>query len=225
MKLVTPFTFNFFSWLLGFSEDAQACEYVEVDEKHAARVFSVCQDLINISSKGKIQTPKSLALAMAVGQITGCSKLINILNGLGHCVSLSSTMAFDSALAQLTINTSNIIPRNFVAEEYIKLVFDNIDFGEEISKQTHVTNGITTQKITIQNECELRHSTVIKSHNELLKFFPASFRNTILEQKNPCFPRNPSRHPTYTEWVKARFGKNSLQARFGLRSYKDVLCF
>ena len=121
MKLVTPFMFNFFSWLLGFSEDAQACEYVEVDKKHVARVFSVCQDLINISSKGKIQTPKSLALVMAVRQITGCSKLINILNGLGHCVSLSSTMAFDSALAQLTINISNIIPRNFVAEEYITL--------------------------------------------------------------------------------------------------------
>ena len=197
MKLVTPFMFNFFSWLLRFSEDAQACEYGEVDEKHATRVFFICQNLINISSKGKIQTPKSLALAMAVRQITGCSKLINILNGLGHCVSLSSTMAFDSALAQLTINTSNIIPRNFVAEEYINLVFDNIDFGEEISKQPHVTNGIITQKITIQNE----------------------------SKKNPCFPRNPSRHPTYTEWVKARFGKNNRQARFGLHSYKDVLCF
>ena len=171
--LCTPFMFNFFSWLLGFLEDAQACEYVEVDEKHAARVFSVCQDLINISSKGKIQTPKSLALAMAVRQITGCSKLINILNGLGHCVSLSSTMTFDSALAQLTINTSSIIPRNFVAEEYINLVFDNIDFGEEISKQTHVTNGIITQKITIQNESELRHFTVIKKSQRTVEVPPS----------------------------------------------------
>ena len=129
MKLVAPFLFNLFSWLLGFSEDTEACDYVEVDEKHAAKVFTICQDLINISSKRKIQTPKSLALAIAVRQITGRSSLINILNNLGHCISLSSTMAFDPSLAELTINTSNIITRNFVAHEYINLVFDDIDFG------------------------------------------------------------------------------------------------
>ena len=117
--------------------------------------------------------------------ITGCSKLINILNGLGHCVSLSSTMAFDSALAQLTINTSNIIPRNFVAEEYINLVFDNIDFGEEISKQTHVTNGNITQKITIQNECELRHSTVIKKSQRTVEVLPSVISEYHLGAKKP----------------------------------------
>ena len=127
---------------------------------------------------------------MAVRQITGCSKLINILNGLGHCVSLSSTMAFDSALAQLTINTSNIIPRNFVAEEYINLVFDNIDFGEEISKQTHVTNGIITQKITIQNESELRHSTVFKKSQRTVEVPPSVISEYHLgAKKTPAFHR------------------------------------
>ena len=69
-KLVTPPLFNFFAWLLGFSEDPEASEYVEVSEGHAIKIFSICQDLIYVSSKGKIQTPKSLALAMAVRQIT-----------------------------------------------------------------------------------------------------------------------------------------------------------
>jgi hypothetical protein len=161
-KLVTPLLFNFVAWLLGFSEDPEASEYIEVNEKQAVKIFSICQDLINVSSKGKIQTPKSLALAMTVRQITGCSSLINILNGLGHCISLSSTMAYDSALAQLTINTSNVIPRNFVAEEYVNLVYDNIDFGEEIAKQTHVTNGIIIQKMTVKIDNGLPHSTVIK---------------------------------------------------------------
>ena len=71
-------------------------------------------------------------------------------------------MAYDSALAQLTINTSNVIPRNFVAEEYVNLVYDNIDFGEEIAKQTHVTNGIIIQKMTVKIDNGLPHSTVIK---------------------------------------------------------------
>ena len=162
-RLVSPCLFNFVAWLVGFSEDPEASEYVEVSEKQAVKVFSICQDLITVSSQGKIQTPKSLALAMSVRQITGSSKLINILNGLGHCVSLSSTMAYDSALAQLSMNASNVVPRNFVAEKHVNLVYDNIDFGEEIAKQTHVTNGIITQKMVTKSDNDLPQSnTVIK---------------------------------------------------------------
>lgn len=119
---------------------------------HTVKVFSICQDLIYNSSRGKFQTPKSLALAMTVRQLSGCSGLIHILNGLGHCVSLSSTMAFDTALAQLVVNTSDIIPREFAANEAVNLVYDNIDFGEDIKKQTHVTNGIITQQIRSENQ-------------------------------------------------------------------------
>ena len=80
------------------------------------------------------------------------SDAIHILNYLGHCVSLSSTMSYDTAIAQLVVNTSNIIPREFLANEAINLVYDNIDFGEDILLlQTHVTNGIITQKITSEN--------------------------------------------------------------------------
>ena len=80
---------------------------------------------------------------MAVRQISGCSGLITLLNGLGHCVSLPSIMSYESALAQLTINTSNIIPKDFVAGKHITLVYDNIDFQEDAKKQTHVTNGMS----------------------------------------------------------------------------------
>ena len=118
-----------------------------MDEELAVKVFSVCQDLVYNSSKGRSQTPKSLALAIAVRQLSGCSDIIRILNGLGHCVSLSSTMSYDTAITQLVIDTTDIIPREFIASEAINLVYDNIDFGEDIKKQTHVTNGIITQKI------------------------------------------------------------------------------
>ena len=46
-------------------------------------------------------------------------------------------------------------PKELCGRRIYHLVFDNIDFGKEISKQTHVTNGIITQKITIQNKSEL----------------------------------------------------------------------
>ena len=148
-KQVSPLLFNFVTWLLGFSNEPEDVEYVEVEENVAVKVFSICQDLVYVCNKGRIQTPKSLALAMTVRQISGCSNLIKILNGLGHCVSLPATMAYDSALAQLSMNTSSYLPKDFVKNEYVNLVYDNIDFGEEIAKQTHVTNGIITQKVIV----------------------------------------------------------------------------
>lgn len=151
-KLVPPLLFNFIAWFLGFSDEPEDADYIKLDEKTTAMIFSLCQDLVYAANKGKVQTPKSLALAMTVRQMTGCSGLIKILSGLGHCVSLSSTMAYDSAIAQATINTSNIIPREFVAKEYVNLVYDNIDFGEEIAKQTHVTNGIIIQRKSVQKQ-------------------------------------------------------------------------
>ena len=115
--------------------------------------------MIYNSSKGKTQTPKFLALSIAARQMSGCSSLINVLNGLGHSVPLSSTMAYDTAIAKVNIDTSTIIPREFVPNEAVNLVFDNIEFGEEIKKQTHVTNGIITQKITSADEPTVRPQT------------------------------------------------------------------
>ena len=167
-KVVSPLLFNFISWLLGYSDEPQESEYVDMDEELAVKVFSVCLDLVYNSSKGRSQTPKSLALAIAVRQLSGCSDIIRILNGLGHCVSLSSTMSYDTAIAQLVIDTTDIIPREFIASEAINLVYDNIDFGEDIKKQTHVTNGIITQKIRSENHSrEAQTSRISKSQRSL----------------------------------------------------------
>ena len=164
------------AWVLGFSDVPVLTSYLQVHEKGATQIYSICQDVINAFSQGRIQTPKALSLAMAVRQISGCSGLINILHGLGHCVSLSSTMAYDSALAQLTINTSNIVPKDFIPGKHINLVYDNIDFQKESDKQTHVTNGIIIQKtvpgtpynVECPSEC-----TIIKKKQRSIKV-PAS---------------------------------------------------
>ena len=169
-KLVPPVIFNFFAWALGFSDDPEESKYVNLEDDRSLKLFSVCQDLLYIFSSGRMQTPKSLALAMAVRQISGCSNLITLLNGYGHCVSLSSTMAYDTALAQLSLNASNVIPKGFIAEHHVNVVYDNIDFGEEAGKQTHVTNGIIIQEITSQNNDDNNgETTVIKKTQRSLK--------------------------------------------------------
>ena len=77
-------------------------------------------------------------------------------------------MSYDTVIAQLVVNTSDIIPREFVANEAINLVYDNIDFGEDIKKQTHVTNGIITQKIKSENQSrETSATNISKSHRSL----------------------------------------------------------
>ena len=188
-KVVLPLLFNFIASVLDYSDEPEETTYVDMDEKLAIKVFSFCQDLVYNNSKGQTQTTKSLALAISVGQISGCSGLISILNGLGHCVSLSFTMAYDTPLAQLTMNTSDkYIPTEFVVKEAINLVYDNIDFQEGIKEQTHVTNGIITQKITSENLSASNRMVKIKKSRRSLQI-PQSdvLPFTVGTKKTPHF--------------------------------------
>ena len=188
-KLVPPVLFNFFAWGLGFSDDPEESKYVTLQDDRSLKLFSICQDLLYIFSGGRTQTPKSLALGMAVRQISGCSNLVTLLNGFGHCVSLSSTMAYDTALAQLSLNTSNVIPKGFIAERHVNVVYDNIDFGEEARKQTHVTNGIIIQQVTSQNNYDDNiETTVIKKTQRSLKMPDITLKPySIGVKKTPAF--------------------------------------
>ena len=79
-------------------------------------------------------------------------------------------MAYDTALAQLSLKASNVIPKGFIAEHHVNVVYDNIDFWEEAGKQTHVTNGIIIQEITSQNNDDNNgETTVIKKTQRSLK--------------------------------------------------------
>ena len=177
------------AWLLGYSEEPQDSSYVDMDEEYAVKMYSLCQDLVYNSNKGRTQTPKSLALAMAVRQMSGCSGLIHILNGLGHCVSLSSAMANDSAIVQLVIETSDIFPRGFVAGQSINLVYDNIDFGEEVKKQMHVTNGIITQKFS--------HSHQIMSERDIVNIPNSQHTVQVPEQDAILFSLGNKKTPRF----------------------------
>ena len=58
-------------------------------------------------------------------------------------------MAYDSAITQSSIDSSNVVPKDFVPKEYINLVSRTSILAKKyITKQTHVTNGIITQKVS-----------------------------------------------------------------------------
>lgn len=46
----------------------------------------------------------------------------------------------------MTMNTSNIVPKEFIPGKHISLVYDNVDFLEESNQQTQVKKGIIIQK-------------------------------------------------------------------------------
>ena len=62
-----------------------------------------------VEAKGKKQTNKSLALGMTVRHISGLTKLINILHGLGHLVSSSTACKYDSALTEINNAFDDIV--------------------------------------------------------------------------------------------------------------------
>ena len=102
-----------------------------------------------MASKGKLATPKHTALSMAVRHLSGSAQLIGLLNGLGHCTSVTSVLEHDTALAkrQLLLG-ENPVPEGVRVGVFTTIVWDNIDFGEETLSgkgTTHGTSGIIIQ--------------------------------------------------------------------------------
>ena len=60
--------------------------HVNIDSKKNAKLMSIMQDLISLASGSSNPSPKSIALAMALRQMTGSASVISLLSGLGHCM-------------------------------------------------------------------------------------------------------------------------------------------
>ncbi|XP_070560592.1 uncharacterized protein [Ptychodera flava] len=147
-SIVPTKLFNFLAWCTGTSQDFLTSERVDVPADVESKLLSICQDLVSLSSRGRKVTPKHLSLGMAVRHMTGSSSLIGLLNGLGHCISHSSVLEHDTALALQQLHSDGL-PPGFCQEVFTTLVWDNNDFGEETLSgkgTTHNTNGIIIQR-------------------------------------------------------------------------------
>lgn len=120
--------------------------HVQLNKSQTRKVFSICQDMLYIFSSGKLQTPKSLALGMAVRQLTRSSQLTHILNGFGHCAGLGAILTYETELAKQSMTSEMIVPKDIDKNRFACLVYDNNDFSEESMNQTHVLGGILIQK-------------------------------------------------------------------------------
>lgn len=55
--VVSPIIFNFMAWVVGFSDEPLLDDYLEVNEKEAVKIFSICQDLSMFLVAGKFRHP------------------------------------------------------------------------------------------------------------------------------------------------------------------------
>ena len=115
-------------------------------------ILSVAQDLINIVSKGRVKTVKSLGLGVTIRNITGNKEVNMLLNRFGHTLSYGMIQKYEKArVEQLHGNERNslILPKTVQARVPTSFVWDNNDLCEETltgAGTTHVTNGIIIQQ-------------------------------------------------------------------------------
>ena len=103
-KVVPCGIFNTMAWICGLSTEPTLDSYVDIDGKESAKLMSISQDLVGLASAQRNLTPKSIALAMALRQLTGSASVKSLVSGFGHCMSHSFVLAHETALAQLNIS-------------------------------------------------------------------------------------------------------------------------
>ena len=102
--------------------------------KSTTRILGIAQDLIFVSSNGRIKTPKHVGLAFSIKNDLRARTHILALNRFGACISYDDLMRIDT-------KWDNDIPEE--GDEYVTLAsnvkpdifaqvaFDNADYGQE----------------------------------------------------------------------------------------------
>ena len=135
-KVVPVLLFNFLAWSCGVSEEF-SIKKLQVDNDNQKKIFSLAQDVIYFASQGRKLMSKHLALGMTLRHLTGSSKLQQLINSFGHCVSHSATLEHDTALATKQLQRDSDVPSGFRRGVFTTLVWDNNDFGEETLTGMH----------------------------------------------------------------------------------------
>ena len=138
------------------------------------RIESMAHDAIYAVSNGRIMPAKHLTLALAMKNLTGCRRVLEVLNRFGHCVSYTVAEEIETELIYSAIEKSRLLPDGLypLAHLYTGVCFDNFDlFLDTLTgKDTlHDTVGMAYQ---FQVDDNLRQA-IATPH-----LVPASLRST-----------------------------------------------
>ena len=179
--------YNFLAWVFcgdkangpAESEITAAGEKVTVERDETHRhIMSVAQDVVHITTQGRVRTPKHFMLPLTVQHLTRSSQLVTMLNRLGHGYSASRIEEYETAIAERFLATVGpdgvFVPSNINRTQPVVFCWDNNDLQEETLSgggTTHCTNGIVIQRRS-----------------------PAESFSSVNEQQIPSFPVKRPRH-------------------------------
>ncbi len=149
---VPDILYNLLAYIITGTPSPVAEGRMPVNSDTERAIFSAAQDLINIVTKGRVKTVKSLGLGVAVRNLTGNKEVNMLLNRYGHTLSYGVIQKYEKArVAQLhgDDRKSLILPPTVKARVPTSFVWDNNDLCEETltgAGTTHVTNGIIIQQ-------------------------------------------------------------------------------
>lgn len=155
-KYVPPKLFNLVSLLVGATSDPPPeNDYIQTTKDDYIKIISICQDIVNAATNGRVLTPKSLAVGLTMRHYTGNKAANNLLSGFGNAASYHTIMKLETAFAaQQQLQVHDSLPDGFEEGKWTTLVWDNIDFAEETvtgAGTTHYVNGLMVQKKLASN--------------------------------------------------------------------------
>ncbi|KAJ8024077.1 hypothetical protein HOLleu_36704 [Holothuria leucospilota] len=152
---------NFLAWVISptpIDPNIEQNSKVDLPQAVSVRVSAVAQDILFTYHRGRILTPKHVALGVSARHLTKNAQLLSIMNKFGHSVSHTFLQELDTTVAQKVVERDIDLPQNIIPRQYTTAVWDNIDLSEETLSgkgTTHFTNGILVQRHSYEPDVPL----------------------------------------------------------------------
>ena len=146
-SIVPDLLHNMFAWMISSKKDYSEKRISDVSPDVHRLVLSLSQDVIHCVSRGRIKTPKHVALPLTVKSLTGSAETVTILNRFGHGLSYTQIEELETALAERELERQRegvLLPS--VCSSGVPGVFcwDNNDLQEEtLSGQYYTLQSLT----------------------------------------------------------------------------------
>ena len=132
--IVPDLLYNMLAWICSSDSEYSNKRVSGIPPEAHRIVLSLAQDLIHSVSRGRIKTPKHVALPLTVKSLTGNAELITILNRFGHALSYTQIEELETALEEREIEKQQdgmLIPSTCSVAVPGVFCWDNNDLLEE----------------------------------------------------------------------------------------------
>ena len=129
------------------------CGTEEPNDRIARQIQSVCDDVMYITSRGRIQSSKHLCMGLGLKSLTGNRQVIDIMNRFGHSIGYHTTERLETELASVITDKQQATPDGMRLQSGLctGIAWDNYDENSETLSgggTLHDTVGFCYQNLT-----------------------------------------------------------------------------